>query len=90
MSCYIVTFQAKELSTRQKIRQHLSTYDSYCAIHNTCWAVVTEKKAKEVRDEIGAITEPGDRLFIVRSGTEGAWRHVVGSTKTSDWLKRNL
>jgi len=90
MSCYIVSFQGKELETRQKIRAHLKTFPSYCALNNTCWAVVTDLKAKEIRDQVAALLQPGDRLFVVRSGTEGAWRNVLGSSSSSDWLKRNL
>lgn len=90
MSCYIVTFQAAALQTRQAVREHLKTYGTYCAIHNTCWAVVTDKTAKEIRDEVGVLLKPTDRLFVVRSGTEGAWRNVVGATTAGDWLKRNL
>lgn len=90
MSSYIVTFQAKELETRKKIREALRTYEGYCALHNTCWVVVTDLKAKAIRDQIGELVEPGDRIFVVRSGTEGAWRNVLNSTSSNDWLKRNL
>jgi len=90
MTCYIVTFQAKELATRQSIRERLKSYGSYCAIHNTCWAVVTDVKAAQLRDQIKELLQPGDRLFIVRSGTEGAWRNVLGGTTSNEWLKRNL
>ena len=81
MSCYIISFQSKERETRQNIRPLLKTYQSYCAITNTCWAVVTDLKAKQIRDQIGELLQPGDRLFVVRSGTEGAWlgnEHLAG------------
>jgi|Laugresbdmm110sd_1035091.scaffolds.fasta_scaffold92222_2 hypothetical protein len=90
MSCYIVTFQAKELETRQNIRALLKTYQSYCAIHNTCWAVVTDFRAQDIRNQVGKLVQPGDRIFIVRSGIEGAWRNVLGSTPSNEWLRRNL
>lgn len=90
MSCYIITFQAALLETRQSIREYLKSYGSYCAIHNTCWAIVTDKKAAVLRDEIAKLVKPGDRVFVVRSGTEAAWRNIAGTVKTSDWLKRNL
>lgn len=90
MSCYIVTFQAKELETRQRIRAQLKTYPSYCPLHNTCWAIVTDEKAVDVRDALKSLLQAGDRLFVIRSGTEGAWRNVLGSTNSSAWLKKNL
>ena len=90
MSCYIVSFQGKELATRQALRAQLKTYSSYCAINNTCWAIVTDKKAADVRDHLKEVLQPGDRLFVVRSGTEGAWRNAAGGTTASEWLKKNL
>lgn len=90
MSCYIVSFQAKELSTRQALREQLKTYPGYCPINNTCWAVVSDKKAVDIREHLKQFLQTGDRVFVVRSGTEGAWRNVVGGTTASEWLKKNL
>lgn len=90
MSSYLVTFQAKELQTREKIREFLKTFDSYCAVHNTCWVISTDLKAKQIRDKVGEIIQPGDRLLVLRSGTEGAWRNVLGGAASSEWLKENL
>jgi hypothetical protein len=90
MSCYIVSFQGKELETREKIRTLLKTYKSYCALNNTCWAVVTDLKAKTIRDQVAELLQAGDRVFVVRSGTEGAWRNVLGGPVSSEWLKKNL
>jgi len=90
MSCYIVSFQAKELETRQALRKMLQTYPGHCAIHNTCWAIVTDRKATEIRDHLKDVLLMGDRLFVVRSGTEGAWRNAAGGTAANEWLKKYL
>ena len=90
MSCYIVSFQAKELTTRQALRERLKTYPSYCAINNTCWAIVTDQKSAEIRDHLKDLLQTGDRIFVVRSGTEGAWRNAAGGVTANEWLKENL
>lgn len=90
MSCYIVAFQGQELETRKKIRERLRTYENYCAINNSCWAVVTDSSAASIRDDIGELLQPGDRLFVVRSGVESAWRNVLNKQTSNEWLKRNL
>ena len=89
MTCYIVSFQVKELAARDRLRAKLRSYPKYCPINNTCWAIVCEKKATEVRDELKESLAPGDRLFVIRSGTEAAWRSAI-SPKHSEWLKKNL
>ena len=88
MTCYIVSFQAKELAVRQRLRERLRSYEKYCPINNTCWAIMSEQKAAEVRDFLKEMLEPGDKLFVIRSGTAAAWRGLP--TKNGEWLKRNL
>lgn len=89
MTCYIVSFEVQNEATRNKIRERLKTFGGYCPINNTCWAITTDKKASEVRDTIAEVLVSGDRLFVIRSGTEAAWRNAYGE-KNSEWLKKNL
>ena len=89
MHCYIVSFQARQRVTRDALRERMKTYSSYCPINATCWALMSDKKAAEVRDDLKIALERGDRIFVVRSGTEAAWRNSI-SQSHSDWLKKNL
>lgn len=89
MTCYIVSFQADSAATRQKVRELLKSYSRYCPINNTCWAIISDQKASEVRDHVATALDSADRLFVIRSGTEAAWRNAIGQ-KHTDWLKKNL
>ncbi|WP_152541553.1 CRISPR-associated protein Cas2 [Xanthomonas arboricola] len=89
MNCYIVTFQAAQRTTRDALRERMKAYDAYCPINATCWALMSDKKAVEIRDDLKAALAKGDRIFIIRSGTEAAWKNAI-SQKHSDWLKKNL
>ena len=89
MKSYIVTFQANTDATRNKIRDALKTFESYCPIHKYCWAVITDKTAKDIRDMLSPLLAKDERVFVIRSGTESAWRHSYG-TKHNEWLKENL
>lgn len=89
MTCYIVSFQVKELAVRQRLRALLKTYPGYCPVNNTCWAILADKKAVEIRDHLMTVLGQGDRLFVVRSGTEAAWRNAI-SDGHREWLKKNL
>jgi hypothetical protein len=89
MTCYIVAFQAESEATRGKVREVLKSYGTFCPINNTCWAIVTDTSAKDVRDKISNVLDSGDRVFVVRSGTEAAWRNAIG-VKNTEWLKKHL
>jgi hypothetical protein len=89
MSCYIVTFETASEASRQKVRERLKTFPRFCPVHKYCWAIVTDKKAAEVRDYVGEVLQQGERIFVIRSGTEAAWRNSYG-VKNNEWLKKNL
>lgn len=89
MTCYIVTFQTNSETSRDKVCERLKTYRAYCPIHNYCWAILTDKKAVDVRDYIAEVLGSDERVFVIRSGTEAAWRNSYGE-KNSEWLKNNL
>ena len=86
MQSYIITFQTS-LQDKSSIEQSIKTHRAWASLHDTAWAVLTNRKAKEIRDLILPKLASGDRLLVVRSGTEAAWSNLVAS---SDWLKKNL
>jgi hypothetical protein len=84
---YIVSFQPAPLKGVDRIIGRLKSLGGYCPINRYCWAVATHMNAAQLRDYIGAA--PGERIFVVRSGTEAAWANTFGP-KNSEWLKANL
>lgn len=89
MTTYIVTFEIKDAVRKNKVKEKLKEFGSYCPINDNCWAIRSEKKAPEVRDFITTVMLSEDRIFIVRSGTEAAWRNSYGN-EHSEWLKKHL
>ena len=89
MRCYIVTFDTADVAVRKKVRELLKTYSGHCPVHRHCWAILTDRKAPQIRNHIAALLGPKDRLFIVRSGTAAAWKNSYGP-KHTEWLKNNL
>jgi len=89
LKCYIVSFEVGSDTVREKLRERLKAYGNFCPINKHCWAIRTAQKAVEVRDNLTEVLEPTDRIFVVRSGTEGAWRNPYGK-ENSEWLKKYL
>jgi hypothetical protein len=52
------------------------------------WHVVTDKSAKQVRDTLAPELDANDKILVVRSGGEGAWKGI--NDNGSAWLKNNL
>lgn len=89
MTCYIVTFEVSDPSRKAQLKEKLKSYGVYCPIHDNCWAIVTEQAAVQVRDFADTALNSNDRIFIIRSGSEAAWRNTYGE-KNSEWLKERL
>lgn len=89
MSTYIVSFEIKDPEKKVAVIGKLKAYGTYCPINEYCWAIVTEQKAVEIRDALKVGLEATDRLFVIRSGTEGAWLNAYGTGNT-EWLKKHL
>ena len=86
---YIVTFSVNSEESRNKVREELKKYSSYCPIHKYCWAVETDEKSTTIRDKIKAVLQPEESVFVIRSGTEAAWYNSYGE-KNNNWLKEKL
>ena len=89
MTTYIVTFDVKDKSRLSTLKGVLQAYKFYCPIHENTWAIKVDKKASEIRDDLMKHTIADDRLLVIRTGTEAAWKNSYGE-KNNEWLKKNL
>lgn len=90
MNTYIVTFEINDSARLNKIKKYLrDTSNGICPIHLNATAIRSEKKASEIRDEIIQMTTAEDRIFVIRSGTESAWKNSYGKDN-NEWLKKHL
>lgn len=86
---YIVIFQLAKLENRKQLREALKEYKIYCPLSNSSWAINTAESATSVRDTLKANMEEGDRLYVIKTNGEAAWKNSI-SQKHSDWLKKYL
>ena len=89
MTCYIVAFEVTDQKRKDQLKVKLKEYGTYCPINENCWAIVTSEKATQIRDKLIEIALPSDKVFVVKSGVEAAWRNVYGE-KNTNWLKEHL
>jgi hypothetical protein len=89
MACYIVTFEVANTNNKAKLKERLKTYGTYCPINDNCWAIVTNQTAVQIRDHLMELILASDKIFVIKSGVEAAWRNVY-SQENTDWLKEKL
>jgi len=86
---YIVCFETSTPAAKSAVVEGIKSYGFYCPINETTWAVKTDRNAVAIREHLGALIGPTERLFVIRSGTESAWKNSYGP-KHDAWFKEHL
>ena len=87
MTCYIISYDLRRDRDYQSLYDAIKSYPKWAHITESTWAVVTSKTAVQIRDHLSRIIDHDDRVFVVKSGTEAAWRNVMCR---NEWLRKNL
>jgi len=84
---YLISYDMAEGGDYEKLYEAIKAYRTWAHITESLFAVATEQSAKEIRENLSGYFPKGSRLFIVKSGSEAAWRNVICS---NEWLKNKL
>lgn len=87
VSTFIVVYDLSKDGNPDGLYEKFKTYDGWAKITESSWAIASEKKASEIRNELVPFIGSTGRLFILKSGKAAAWRNVIAS---NDWFKKNL
>jgi len=88
MPCYIISYDLRKPGRNyDKLYEAIKAYGTWAHINESLWAVVTSQTAVQVRDNLLQQIDLNDRIFVIKSGTEAAWRNAICKT---EWLKENL
>ena len=84
---FIISFEVPTGTNLTEFYEALKSYRTWARVTEYTWAIVTEERAKEVRDYLIDFLPTNSRLFVIKSGSVSAWRNLICST---EWLKKNL
>ena len=87
MQCYIISYDLRNQKDYQSLYEVIKSYGTWAHISESIWAVSTSSSAKQIRDHLSNVMDGDDRLFVVKSGVEAAWKNVICKDQ---WLKNNL
>jgi hypothetical protein len=90
LSSYLITYDIREPSTPEvydELHKAIKSYGTWAHITESCWAIVSDKKATEVRDHLEGFLRSQDRILVLQSANVAAWRNVICR---NEWLKEHL
>lgn len=87
MKCFIITYDLRFQRNYESLWNAIKTYNKWGKITESTWAIVTEQSASEIRNYLTQFIDNDDRLFIIKSGGEAAWKNAMANNA---WLKENL
>lgn len=88
MACYIISYDLRQAGRDYNpLIQAIKAYGTWAHINESVWAIVTAQSAVQVRDNLMNHVHANDRIFVVKSGVEAAWKNVLCE---ASWLKEHL
>ena len=87
MTCYIISYDLRGERDYESLYEAIKSYGTWAHVTDSTWAVVTTRSAVQVREHLSKSMDDDDRVFVVKSGVEAAWRNTKCR---SEWLKKHL
>lgn len=90
-NAYIVSYDVSKDNGSDAVYSSLydaiKSYGTWAHITESCWAVVSEQSAAEVRDRLLGVLRRTDRVMVVQSAHIAAWHNTICR---NEWLKENI
>lgn len=87
MKCYIISYDLVYQRNYENLWNAIKSYSYWAKITESTWAVKTDRSAAEIREHLSGCTDADDRIFVIKSGVEAAWKNAICK---NEWLKNNL
>ena len=84
---YVIIYQLGSDASEEDLFKYLKSFSAWAKITDNSWAVVSDLKAKEIRDKLLLYNGKGGSVFVIKSGVEAAWRNTRARNL---WFKKNL
>jgi hypothetical protein len=91
MARYLITYDlvgTEETSgDYTRLIEQIKSYLTWGKVQKSVWVVKSNKSASTIRDELLAVADANDRLFVVQLLGVGAWQNSICE---DSWLKNFL
>ena len=88
MQTYVVVYDiVGQPKDYKKLHECIKAYGRWARPTESTWLVNTSESAEQIRDKLLKVIDENDRLFVVLSGVESAWKNVRCA---NSWLQKYL
>ncbi|MEQ9468291.1 MAG: CRISPR-associated protein Cas2 [Ekhidna sp.] len=88
MKSYIISYDLRSPGRNYNaLYDAIKSYGTWGKVTESTWAIITTQSAAQIRDYLLKHIDVNDRIFVIKSGGEAAWRNVIAE---NDWLKKHL
>ena len=71
----------------QSLYDAIKSYGTWAHLTYSCWVIVSDRTAVEIRDSLRSVMRTSDRLAVVQTAHIAAWSNVLCN---NEWLQSNL
>ena len=82
---YVVSYDLRIQRDYSKLSEALRKFPNWGRVTESTWLVSTTWAAKQVADYLVQHMDSDDRLFVIETTNDAAWRNVICET---DWLRK--
>jgi hypothetical protein len=91
MAKYLITYDLVGTSETSadytRLIEQIKSYLTWGKVEKSVWVIKSGKSATTIRDELLAVADSNDRLFVVQLGGAGAWQNAICE---DSWLRTFL
>ena len=90
MKVYQINYDLRKQRSYGQLYEKIKTYGTWCRPLKSCWIIVSEKTAVQIRDDLKQVMDNDDGLLVTRLNPEAAWINLDNDkdNSTTDWLKQ--
>ena len=92
MKVYQINYDLRKQRNYDELYKKIKAYGTWRRPLKSCWLIVSEKTAAQIRDDLSQVMDHDDGLLVTRLNSEAAWRKLDDDKDkaTTDWLKKYI
>lgn len=92
MKVYQINYDLRKQRNYSNLIDKIKAYGTWANPLESCWIIVTEQSASQIRDTLVSVMDRDDGILVTRLQGEAAWRNLNYDTESevTNWLQEKL
>lgn len=92
MQLYQINYDLHKQHDYDALYQKIKSYNAWATPLQSCWIVLTDKTATEMRNELSATMDAEDGLLITALSGHAAWKnlYIESNHALTEWINDHL